>query len=59
MTQSLKTSRPKRKEKLSDKEQSERFIQAARLAERVAASDFENAFDKIVISTRSKKIDVS
>ena len=55
MTQSPKTSRPKRKEKLSDKEQSERFIEAA--SDLIKTSDAE-AFDVSIMKILRQK-DVS
>ncbi len=49
MTQSHKIQKPKRKEKLSDKEQSERFEEAVRALDADRAdNEFDNALSKIV-----------
>lgn len=56
MTQSPKgqKAKPKRKEKLTDKAQSERFIEAARQAEIEDNSEkFEATFSKMLLATKT------
>jgi hypothetical protein len=48
MTQSPKPKKPRPKEKLSDREQSERFIDAAQQLEKVATADFNQSLSAIL-----------